>query len=46
LRKNALVIAFSNSFNKDLAEQNKDSDLKNWGMIHYLNFSIFENENK
>jgi hypothetical protein len=46
LRKNDLVIAFSNSFNKDIAEQNKNPNLKNWGMVHYLNFSIFENENK
>lgn len=43
LKKNALVIALSNSFNKDIIENKIDTDLKKWAMVHFLNFSIFEN---
>jgi hypothetical protein len=35
-------VAFSKSFNKELYENKIDKNIKEWGMIHFLNYSIFE----
>jgi hypothetical protein len=41
LKKNTLVIAISNSFNKEIGKLEK---FKNWSKVHFLNFSIFESK--